>query len=179
MIYTLLADGFEEIEALTVVDILRRAEINIELVSINSSKEVKGAHDITVTADKTINEINDYDMIFLPGGYPGYINLENSAEVINILSQCDASKKYIAAICAAPSILGKQGMLHNKIACCFPGFESELKGAEVSFDEVVVCENIITSRGAGTAHKLGFKIVELLKGKDVADRLANTMIYKI
>lgn len=178
MIYALLADGFEEIEALAVVDILRRADIDIELVSVNSSKAVTGAHNIIVMADKTIDEINEYDMIFLPGGYPGYVNLENSAEVINILAECNNSKRIIAAICAAPSILGKQGMLNNKSACCFPGFENELKGAEVSFDDVVVCENIITSRGAGTAHKLGFKIVELLKGKDVADNLASTMIYK-
>ncbi len=116
-------------------------------------------------------------MIFLPGGYPGYVNLESSNKVIDILTETNKSKKCIAAICAAPSILGKQGILENKTACCFPGFENELINANVSYDDVVVCENIITSRGAGTAHKLGFKIVELLKGKDVADKLSTAMIY--
>ena len=179
MIYALMAEGFEEIEALAVVDILRRAEIEIELVSISESRYVKGAHGIEVSADKLITEIQEYDMIFLPGGYPGYINLESCTGVINVLHDCIKSNKYISAICAAPSILGKQGILENKKACCFPGFENDLIGADVCFDEVVVSENIITSRGAGTAHKLAFKIIELFKSKDVADKLASAMIYNL
>jgi len=177
MIYTLLAEGFEEIEALTVIDILRRAGIDVKTVSINDNITVCGAHNICVKADITVNEMKDYDMIYLPGGYPGYVNLSNSKEVGSILKEAYKNNKKICAICAAPSILGKAGYLKGKKACCFPSFEESLTGADVCFDDVVTDGNIITSRGAGTAHKLGFKLVELYKGKDEADKLSKAMIY--
>lgn len=178
-VYTILANGFEEIEALTVVDILRRAEINVKTYSLTYKKEVTGAHGIKVISDEIIKNFDEeYNMIFLPGGYPGYVNLESSSELINILHEADKNNKIICAICAAPSILGKNGFLQGKKACCFPSFEKFLIGAEVSYDDVCISDNYFTSRGAGTAHLLGFKIVEYFKGKEFADKLKETMLYK-
>ena len=178
MIYTLLANGFEEIEALAVVDILRRAQIDVKLISITGSHEIEGAHGIVVKADDTIKNIgDDFEFIFLPGGYPGYVNLGDSKDVCALLEKAYNEDKKIIAICAAPSVLGELGILKGKKACCFTGFEDTLTGATVSFDDVCVSDNIITSRGAGTAHKLAFKIVELLKGKDIAQELSDAMLY--
>jgi len=178
-VYTILANGFEEIEALTVVDILRRAEIPVTTFSINDSNEVTGAHAIKVYADEILKNIdNDFDMIYLPGGYPGYVNLDNSDSLKAILKNANNSKKLIAAICAAPSVIGKMGFLQGKRACCFPSFEEFLDGADVSDDDVCVSENIFTSRGVGTAHLLGFKIVEHYKGIDYANNLKKVMLYK-
>lgn len=176
MVYTILAEGFEEIEALAVVDILRRADIDIKTVSASGEKTVKGAHGIEVTADET-EFSKEYDVLFLPGGYPGYVNLENNAKVISLIKDADSKGKIIAAICAAPSILGKLGILSGKTACCYPSFEQDLKGAKVVFDDVAADGNIITSRGAGTAHKLAFKLVEIIRGKECANELSKGMIY--
>ncbi len=179
MIYALLAEGFEEIEALTVVDILRRAELDINTVSITDNTEVCGAHGIKVISDEIIDNIdNNFDLLYIPGGYPGYVNLESSFKVKELIEKTYNREKLIAAICAAPSILGKLELLKGKTACCFPSFEEYLLGADVSFDDVCTDGNIITSRGAGTAHTLGFKIVEIFKGKDYADKLKATMLYK-
>ncbi len=178
MIYAILADGFEEIEAICVIDILRRAQIEIKTVSIGSTNIVKGAHGISVISDLLIKDINnDYDMIFLPGGYPGYVNLKQSKEVADMLHFANNNGKKIAVICAAPSVLGGEGLLTDKDACCFPGFEDELNCKNVLYDDVVCSGNIITSRGAGTAHKLGFKLVEILSGCQKADELRKTMVY--
>ena len=178
MVYAILADGFEEIEAICVIDILRRAGVDVKTVSVTDNKLVCGAHNIPVQADILLKDTDDdYNMIFLPGGYPGYINLKQNEKVISLIHSANANGKWIAAICAAPSILGAEGVLKGKKACCFPGFEEELNCDEVVYDEVVCCDNIITSRGAGTAHKLGFKLVEILKTKDEADKLSKTMVY--
>lgn len=177
MIYTILADGFEEIEALCVVDILRRAQIDIQTVSINNTLFVTGAHVIEVKADLLLDDIGEYDGIFLPGGYPGYVNLESSVKTISLIKEAYSNNKMISAICAAPSILGKLGLLKDRDACCFPSFEEYLHGANVLFDDVCVSGNIITSRGAGTAHKLGFKLVELLTDKETSRTLEKNMIY--
>ena len=178
MVYVLMAEGFEEIEAFTVVDILRRAQIKTELVSVDNKEYIKGAHGITVKSDVYMRSIqSDYEMIFLPGGYPGYENLLKNDAVKFLLTRANNENKHITAICAAPSILGKMGILKGKTACCFPSFENELIGANVVFDDVVCDNNIITSRGAGTAHKLAFKIVEILKGKDESEKLRNSMVY--
>ncbi len=179
MVYTFLAEGFEEIEALAVVDILRRADISVNTVSVSNDKAVLGAHGIEVIADKILeNTDSDFDVLFLPGGYPGYVNLENSEEVTKFIKQANSDNKLIAAICAAPSILGKMGLLSGKTACCFPSFEDKLIGANVSFDDVCIDGNIVTSRGAGTAHELAFALVEIIKDKNTADRLRAAMIYK-
>ena len=178
MVYTILANGFEEIEALAVVDILRRAQITVETYSLNDTLSVIGAHDIEVVADKLIKDIDmNFDVIFLPGGYPGYVNLENEPKIPEMLKKANELNKTIAAICAAPSILGKIHLLEGKTACCFPSFEDKLLGANVSYDDVCVSDNIITSRGAGTAHKLAFKLVEIIKDKKTADELRKNMIY--
>ncbi len=173
-----LATGFEEIEALTVVDLLRRVHVDIDMVSITGEKRAIGSHNIIVETDKMINQLNfsEYDMLILPGGMPGTLNLESN-EIL--MSQVDAfyeQDKLLAAICAAPSILGHKGMLEGKTACCYPGFEKELKGANVSMDPVCMDGKIITSRGMGCAVQFGLKIVEVLLGEEVSNDLADKII---
>ncbi len=177
MVYTFLADGFEEIEALSVVDILRRAEIEVKIISVDDNKQVTGAHGIKVVADDIIGDLTDGELLFLPGGMPGVTNLEASKNVMSVIRDYLSKGKYIAAICAAPSILGKMGILQGKKAVCYPGFEKYLDGAEVLTDKVVIDANIITSRGAGTASDLGFAIVSLLKDNETAKKLKTGMIY--
>jgi 4-methyl-5(b-hydroxyethyl)-thiazole monophosphate biosynthesis len=174
-----LAEGFEEIEALTVVDILRRAELEVITVSISEEREVKGSHGIPVIADQTFSEM-DYEnigMIILPGG-PGIKNLEAHDDLKRRIIDFDIDGKYIAAICAAPSIIGKMGFLEDKKATCYPGFEKYLLGAEVVEDSVVVDKNIITSRGVGTAIDFSLKLVEILKGEKLAEELSRKIVYK-
>ena len=158
-----LATGFEEIEALTVVDLLRRVHVEIDMVSITGEKRAIGSHGIVVETDKIINQLNfsEYDMLVLPGGMPGTLNLE-ACEVL--MTQVDAfyqQDKWLAAICAAPSIFGHKGILNGRTACCYPGFEKDLKGANVSMEPVCVDGTIITSRGMGCAIDFGLKLVEL------------------
>ncbi len=178
MVYVMLADGFEEIEALAVVDILRRAEVDVKTVSVYNQKSVTGSHNISVNADIMLDEIDDnYNMIILPGGMPGTINLKNNETLENILKDAYKNGKYLAAICAAPMIYGELGFLSGKKATCFPSFEKHLNGAIFKLDSVCFDGNIITSRGAGTAHEFAFKIVEILKSKDVANELRVGMLY--
>lgn len=178
MVYTLLADGFEEIEALTVVDILRRAEIPVKTVSLTSDKTVVGGHGINVVADCSIGEVTVSDMLFLPGGMPGVTNLYASDRVRQLINEFNNNQKFLAFICAASSIPGKMGILAKKNACCYPGFEKDLHDAQIKYDKVVKDGNIITSRGAGTAAELGFTIVSLLKDQQTADKLRKGMIYE-
>lgn len=175
-----LATGFEEIEALTVVDLLRRVHVEIDMVSVTGEKKAIGSHNIIVETDKTINQLNfnEYDMLILPGGMPGTLNLE-ACEVL--MSQVDAfyaQGKLLAAICAAPSILGHRHMLEGRLACCYPGFEKDLLGANVSLEPVCVDGKIITSRGMGCAVEFGLKIVEILRGEEVSKDLAGKIIYE-
>lgn len=178
-VYILLENGFEEIEALAVTDILRRAEIPTELVSAKNSEYVTGAHNIVVKTDICIKDVSDFDMLILPGGYPGYENLENNKFVESLVKTAADNNKYIAAICAAPSILGKWGYLKGKKSCCYPSFEEYLEESDVNFDKVTHDGNFITSRGAGTAHNFAFKIVEVLKNKEIAGKIAKSMIYDL
>jgi len=174
-----LATGFEEIEALATVDILRRGDIEVDVVSIEETLEVVGSHKIKVFADKLIKDINleDYQMIVLPGGMPGTLNLNDSEILKTQILEFYKDKKYIGAICAAPMILGKMKLLVGKEATCYPGVEDNLEGATYRSDlDVIVAENIITSRGAGTAMKFGLKLVELLKGKEVSDKLTKSLL---
>ena len=176
-----LANGFEEIEALTPVDLLRRAGVDVEVVSITDNLNVTGARKINVVADKIMSEVSfeNADMIVLPGGMPGTKNLEACEELMNRVDSFISLNKFVAAICAAPTILGHKGILNGKKACCYPGMQDELVGAEVSFDEVVVDGNIITSRGMGTAAAFGLKLVELMTDKPTADNLAKAVVYNI
>lgn len=176
MVYTLLADGFEEIEALTVVDILRRAEIPVQTVSVSENTLVTGGHGIFVTADITMQEMQQGELLFLPGGMPGVTNLEKEPAVIDLIQNYAASK-CVAAICAAPKILGQMGLLNGKKAVCYPGFETYLKGAQILDVPVVQDGNIWTSRGAGTAAELAFALVTYLKNEESAARLRTGMIY--
>ncbi len=178
MIYVILADGFEEVEAIEPVDIMRRAGLEVKTAALKN-KTVTGAHNIPVTADITIDEIEPekMDLLLLPGG-AGHELLDASNEVHGLLNYALANGIYIAAICAAPSILGKKMMLAGKRATCFPGYEKYLYGAELVSDKAVVDGKFITARGAGAASDFGFAIVELLKDKQTADALRKTMQYE-
>lgn len=174
-----LADGFEEIEALATVDILRRAAIPLLTVSIKKQKNVVGKHGVPVTADILFEEIDteDVGMLIIPGG-PGVGLLNQHEGLKNLVRQYDRKGKWIAAICAAPTIFGKLGLLEGKKAICYPGLEGDLKGACVSEDEVVVLDgNIITSKGPGTTFDFAFKIVEVLKGLGKVEEVAKSMVY--
>ena len=175
-----LADGFEEIEGLTVVDLLRRAGVEVTTVSIKDELTIHGAHKIDVQADKLFDEVNykEEDMVVLPGGMPGTLNLGAHEGVKNVLEQFYGEKKFIGAICAAPSVLGKYGMLEGRKATSYPGFEKELKGAEYVTEPVAVSDFMVTSRGLGTAIDFSLKLIELLVGKEKADEIGRAIIYK-
>lgn len=178
MVYVLLANGFEEIEALTPVDIMRRAGIEVKTVTITDELGVLGAHNIKVEADIKLAEVNreEMDLLMLPGG-AGHVNLDECGEVHELINYAVENGKYVAAICASPSIIGKMGILEGKKATAFPGFEKFLKGAEVVADKVVVDGKIITAKGAGASAEFGFLIVEKLICKKTADQLKETMQY--
>lgn len=175
-----LAEGFEEIEGLTVVDLLRRAEIEVTMASISDNLDVTGAHGICVKADALASEVNyeEMDMVVLPGGMPGTLNLGNSEIVCKQAVAFANSGKPVGAICAAPSVLGTLGILRGKEAVCYPGFEDKLEGAKVSFDPVKVDGNIITSRGLGTAIEFAGAIIEKLASREKAEQILKGIIYK-
>ncbi|MBQ2706594.1 MAG: DJ-1/PfpI family protein [Agathobacter sp.] len=175
-----MADGCEEIEALTVVDLARRAGIEVAMISITGEKLVKGAHGINFQTDIPA-EYMDFDMldgIVLPGGMPGTLNLGANDYVQKIIAQFASEGKLVSAICAAPSVLGEAGLLKGKKATSYPGFEDKLIGAEICADAVVVDGNIITSRGMGTAIDFALAIIEYLVDKETADKLSAGIIYK-
>ena len=174
-----LAEGFEEIEAVSIIDVLRRAELDVITISVTGNIEVTGAHQIKLVADFLFEEVdhNTIDMIVLPGGMPGARNLNNHDELKNLILQFNDSEKPLGAICAAPLVFGQLGILKNKKVTCFPGYEEFLIGSEITNSEAVVVSNhIITGKGAGVAIKFALKIVERFKGKVVADELAARMI---
>lgn len=173
------AAGFEEIEALTVVDILRRAGVSVDMVSITGEKKVTGSHKITVEMDKLFEEVDfgQADMIVLPGGMPGTTNLEAFEPLMKQVDAFYADGKYVAAICAAPSIFGHRGMLKGKTACSNPGFESHLEGADVKDAPAVVSGNVITSRGMGTAIPFGLAILEQLEGKEAVAIMKEKIVF--
>ena len=180
MIYLFLAEGFEEIEALTPVDVLRRAGLEVKTVAVGTSKTVKGSHGIEVVADVLESELgNDVpEAIILPGGMPGTINLEKSAIVIDTLMRAMINGSLVCAICAAPSILGNCGYLKSKKATCYPEFEEYLDGATFTNERVVRDGSIITAKGMGCAAEFALCIVEALLGKEKADEVAHSAIIK-
>lgn len=173
-----LAEGFEEIEAITVIDILRRAGVDVNTISISKSKEVKGAHNISVIADYTFDDLkhSDAHMLILPGGMPGTTNLDNHPGLKELIKEFYHDEKYIAAICAAPSILGRMNLLESSMATCYPGFEKDLLGAIPSDDLVIRHKNIITSKGPGTAMLFAFDLAEILVGREMVEKLKGEMI---
>lgn len=174
-----MAEGHEEIEALTVVDLLRRAGIEIEMISITGNKKVPGSHGITTVCDKYIEnaDFESADMIVLPGGMPGTLNLELCEPLMDQIHGFNTSKKGLAAICAAPTVFGKAGILEGKKATCYPGMEKDLVGANVSTDEVCHDGHIITSRGLGTAIPFALEIVKTFQGEEAAKKLAAGIVY--
>ncbi|MBO6127159.1 MAG: DJ-1/PfpI family protein [Clostridia bacterium] len=180
MIYIFLAPGFEEIEAVVPRDVLKKANIDVATVSIGE-KIVESTKGLKVISDMTINEvqIENVDGIILPGGMPGTSNLEKCEQLIEIIKTYAEKKLLIAAICAAPSILGKLGILSGKNACCFPDADIEkyLAGAKINSKDVNICENIITSKGPGTAFQFAFSIVEYIRGNEVRQKLSTGMQF--
>lgn len=174
-----LADGFEEIEGLTVVDILRRAGVHVDTVSVSGSYTIHGAHQIDVRADQMFEEMDfsKTDMLVLPGGMPGTLHLQNHKELQELLKAFDAEKKYVAAICAAPSVLGGLGILDGRKACCYPSFEEKLGTAEVVFEPVAEDGYVITSRGMGTAIPFALKLTEVLCGKEKAEEVKKAILF--
>lgn len=180
MIYVFLAPGFEEIEALAVVDVLRRAELDVLTVGVGEDFVI-GSHQIPVACDipeKNLILDDKIEAIVLPGGMPGTLNLEKSPIVQKAIDWALENDKLICAICAAPSILGHKGLLEGKKATCFPGFEEELFGAEVSKDFVVKDGNFITAKGMGSAIEFGLQIAETLTNPlEVKKIRASLQIY--
>lgn len=177
MIYVFFADGFEEVEALTPVDYLRRAGVNVVTVGVGSLR-ITGAHGITVICDKSDSDISVEDNIqgiILPGGMPGTVNLENSPVVQKFIDFCSENAKMIAAICAAPSVLGHKNLLNGKKAVCFPGFEKELYGADIADSFSVSDGNIITAKGAGAASEFAFDIISYLVSSEKASEIKSTV----
>lgn len=179
MVYLFLADGFEEIEALCPVDVMRRAGIEVTTVGIGK-KEITGAHGIVVTADKCDCEVlpdaDSIEAVILPGGMPGADNLDKSPTVDAFLKAAKEKDAYIAAICAAPFVLGKRGYLSGKKAVCYPGFEEFLEGAEVLTDGVLSDGKIITSRGMGMALPFALELVSALRSADVSEKIRKGII---
>ena len=178
----ILANGFEEIEALGVVDILRRSNIQTDIAGTEKSF-VESSHGVKVISDKHLDEIDvdDYDAIILPGGSPGYINLKNNKKILDLIRLANEKGKLIAAICAAPTVLAHAGILKGKKATVYPGMEDQIKDAGAEFlDELVVVDgNIVTSRGPSTALLFGWKLSEILAGKATADEVAKRMLKEL
>ena len=180
-VYVFLAEGFEEIEALAPVDIMRRAEIDVVTVSIYEDLTVFGAHGIPVLAD-TIFSLCDYDdaaLLFLPGGMPGAANLLQYEPLCELLEKKQREGMPLAAICAAPAVLGELGLLEGRRATCYPGFEEHLKGADIDGNALIVKdgETLFTGCGPAAAPALGFAFVEQLCGKDRADEIRDGMMF--
>lgn len=178
-VYLFLSEGFEEVEALTTVDLLRRAGINLSTVSITGSDMVSGAHGIVVRADTLIQkaDYSSIDMLILPGGSPGWKNLEACSMLMETVDSFAKSGKWVAAICGAPSILGRRGLLTGKNACVYPGMEGELRGAKPNEKTVNVDGNIITSRGVGTAIDFSLAIIKQLVDSQTAEKLSKAIVY--
>lgn len=177
MIYMFLANGFEEIEALCPLDLLRRAGLEVTTVGIGGEM-IQGSHGITVAADMPEGMYADAkpDMLILPGGMPGSKHLDESRVVDTALKVAAKNGSLIAAICAAPMVLGHRGLLEGKEAICYPGFESHLTGARISEKRVVRDGNVITAAGMGVALEFGLALVAALKGQDTADALRRAVL---
>ncbi len=175
----LLAEGFEEVEAVSPIDFLRRAGVEVVTAGIASSR-VKGSHAITIDADTRIDELPaDLDGVILPGGSVGAGNLAKSRAVTDLVKRVYGEGKLVAAICAAPAkVLAPTGILRGKRATCYPGLEGELVGSDFSADRVVRDGNLITSRGAGTAGEFAIELVRYLAGEEAAERVQASVLQR-
>ncbi len=180
MTYIFLAQGFEEIEAIAVIDTLRRAGVSVTVVSIMDELAVRGAHDIVVMADVMYGGVDfeDAQMLILPGGMPGTSNLAEFAQLNDLLVKHNNAGRYIAAICAAPIVLGRLGILEGRKAVCYPSFEPQLIGATVGLDRVMKSDNIITSRGPGSAIEFAYEIILTLNPHFDIEEMKAGMIVK-
>lgn len=177
MVNIFLANGFEEVEALTVADMLRRAEIEVSLVSTQKDIFVTGNHNICVKCDVMLEDADECEMIVLPGGLPGVPNLLANKTVVDLVKKQAESNKRVAAICAAPWILGELGITKNVEVICYPGFEEKLTGGIISTKNTVTDKNVTTSKAAGTAMDFAFEIIRVLKGVSVAAKVKNSIFY--
>lgn len=176
----LIADGFEEIEALTAVDLLRRAQIYVDTVSITDDYIVQGSHGITVQTEDLFEEVDfgEFDMIVLPGGMPGTTNLGAHSGVRKVVKQYADQDRYVAAICAAPTVLSDLGLLKNKRVTCYPAMEEKIEGAVLTGAPVMWDGNIITSQGVGTAIDFALKLIAVLSGTEKAEEVADSIVYR-
>lgn len=179
-VYAFLADGMEEVEALMVIDLLRRTKkLNVVTVSIKDEMLVESSHNIKLYADKNIDEINfdEGDCIFLPGGMPGTINLGVCEKLTEQIVKYNEEGKVLSAICAAPSVLGHLGVLQGKNATCYPGFEDKLEGANCG-GGVVTDGNVVTGKGLGVALEMGLELITVLVDKETSEEIAAQIQYK-
>lgn len=178
----LFAPGFEEIEGLTVVDLLRRANIETMMVGVEE-KEITAAHDVTIKTDLTLDQlrISEFDALILPGGSPGFLHLQENKTVLSMIRNAFDEKKIVAAICASPSVLAKAGILTNKKATIYPGMEEEIKkgGGTVVDDLVVVDDTIVTSKGPATTMLFALKLIEILKDKQTSTDVENKVLLPL
>ncbi len=179
-LYIHLAEGFEEIEAITIIDVLRRAGLNVISVSVTGNQMVKGSHNIAIKADLLFEDTDyaDGEMIILPGGMPGSKNLNEHEGLKRQIIDYQKSGKYLAAICAAPIVFGNIGILQGKRAVCYPGYETHLIGADVQSNPYIVDGKIITGRGVGAALQFSLEIVRILKGEESAIHLRKAMLVE-
>ena len=177
-VYAFFADGFEEIEAFTAVDTLRRAGLNVQIVSVTPDEIVMGAHDVSLLCDINFENCDffDADLLLLPGGMPGTKHLGECKPLVSLLQRQAAANKNIAAICAAPSVLGQAGLLNGYKATCYPGFEQFLTGATVTGDNVTVDRNITTGKGPGAAISFATAIITQIAGEEKAREVTSGML---
>ena len=179
MVYIHLAEGFEEVEGLTAVDLVRRSGADLKTVSVMDNKRVTGSHGITIETDLLFDEIElPADMLVLPGGMPGTKNLGAHEGLCRLLKRQYEEKGWLAAICAAPSVFAKLGFLKDRKATSYPGAVTAQECGVYLEEEVVTDDHIITSRGVGTAIPFALKLVEILKGTEKADQIARSIIYR-
>lgn len=177
-VITILATGFEETEAVTFIDLLRRAQVKVTVLGLDA-RAVTGARGITIVADGLFQEFNGpFDGIVLPGGMPGTKNLIASKRLLDLIGETNKRKALCAAICAAPTAFARAGILRNVKATCFPGMENELTGAVVSKEPVVRDNNIITSRGVGTAIPFALELISYLTSEETAKKVAEAIVYE-
>lgn len=180
-VFLFLAEGFEEVEAITPIDLLRRAGIDCITVSVTDKLEVTGSNGITIKADRLFDEKECMtgDAIILPGGIPGTTNLSKHYGLRNVIIDYDKRKKLIAAICAAPTVLGEMGLLEGYKATCYPGFEDKLLGADALAEKYVNDRHFLTSRGVGTSTDFALQIIGRLEGEDKMNDIKNQIVFNL